>query len=269
MQVARAIKDDWPHANALSSVAEGQARLGRTAEAVAIALNVADASERARALVAIAEEHIKAKRIVEAGDVLELALQSASLIETRADNLALLRNSLLVAVANTQVKAGLTKEASITLERIVHNALSVKLAVDQSSVLYFSQPCFRGNERPRTDESSGIFIFDRETLVVQSTVMDAASRSCGMNHFAKAHAQAGLKQEAIALFDQALQAAQSIENDWSRAQALRDIVKTEAESGLVTYSATVLKQTLQGALSITYAELRADALYAIAMALPN
>jgi len=237
LQLTYSWKDRLQQAEALHAIAKTQAESGATAEAVEtfdLALQSAlsvriDGQPGGPVLMffVLRLDHLlkdMATEQADAGQIAE-ALQSA-----RSINYDLkARAEALSAIAAVQTKAGLTREATATLDEALQVVREVRSPPQQWS----------------TYRATAMAQFSWERSYVEM-----------LCDIAKAQARAGLAEKAAATFEEALQAAPTIRDpaspsrDWSTAIALAHIAESQREVGLTSAATATLDRAVEAARAV-------------------
>ena len=251
LRTARSIKDASFRAQALSAVAQAQAKAGdshgatRTiAEALRTARSITDAYLRPWALSGIAEAQAQAGDSHGATRTITEALSTA-----RSITVATKRAISLITIAQMLAKTGDSHGAT----RIITEALSTARSITDASM----RGMMLGNVAEmlaKTGDSHGATRIITEALSTARSITDAYLRAQALSAVARAQAEAGDITEALRI-------ARSITDAYAyfRAGALSAVARAQAEAGDIT-------EALRTARSITVASTRGRALGGIAEA---
>jgi tetratricopeptide (TPR) repeat protein len=274
---AQSIASDYLRGEAFASIAERQAAAGLASEAEATlghALQVvhlmALQSERDEVLQFIARLHAQAGRFDKTMELLP------SLGDERR------RNTVLIALAESQAKASMEAEAAATFRRAVENAQSARFFAEGRSGVFQAEGLsemltFIAEAQAKAGfakEAGATFgralqvassITDEPGLAWDKTFPEPVIKCVGaIANVANAQARAGMPAEAARTFDQALPLALSITPDVHRALVLKDLADAQARAKLMPVAGATYVQARHAAQAIEKDGQRAAALGPIA-----
>ena len=221
LSIARSIESASDRAWALIDIAEAQASVGDTrgaqrtiSEVLPIARSLKYASDRARALSAIAEAQASAGDTRGAQRTISEALPIA-----RSLNNEYYRAWALGIIAEAQASAGDTRGA----QRTISEALPIARSLEDADYRAWALGIIAEAQASVGDIQSA--------LAIARSVEDASGRARALGIIAEAQASAGDTRGAQRTIFEALPIARSLDNEYFRARALTPIAEAQASTG--------------------------------------
>ena len=265
----------------LKSLAEQRARAGDVSGSLTAARFIKyKPNLRTEALVAIATIQSQNGHPSEAGPILKEASEAADATQTplqhwpscpnmrfQADASAGLLVDLLGTVAKAQARAGLTDDATATLEAALHVVPTIQdgsvMTSDLAKSLALSKIAMAQHDVGLTSQSEATL---ERAVQAASTVNDPKLPLMSPVKLGRAQANIGHIADAAATFDRAQALARALPDAARRAGSLLEIFDAKAEAGLAGDSDDTLAASLEAARSIPEPSKRVLLLRRIALA---